>query len=81
MLPTLADTRVAHRAATAMAAYEADRLLTLLARHGGLPEGGAALMDVVRRRCRAYADAIEERDTAAQRLAEYESDQEESPCP
>jgi hypothetical protein len=82
MLPTLADTRVAHRAATATAAYEADRLLTLLARYGGLPESSPAVMDVVRRRCHAYATAITERDEAAQRLAEYESEREEEiPCP
>ncbi|MBN9074574.1 MAG: hypothetical protein J0H34_23805 [Rhizobiales bacterium] len=82
MSATLADTRSAYRAASATAAYEADRLLTLLARYGGLPESGAAVMDVVRRRCHAYATAIAERDEAAQRLTEYESEQqEESACP
>jgi hypothetical protein len=82
MSATLADTRITHRATNATAAYEADRLLTLLARYGGLPESGPTVMDVVRRRCHAYATAIEERDEAAQRLAEYESRQEEeTPCP
>jgi len=82
MSATLADTRIAHRAASATAAYETDRLLTLLARYGGLPESGAAVMDIVRRRCHAYATAIEERDEAARHLAEYGSERkEETPCP
>jgi hypothetical protein len=80
--PTHADVRSAHRAATATAAFDADRLRHLIARCDGLPESSRAAMDVVRRRCTAYATAIEERDEAAQRLAEYESERkEESPCP
>ncbi|WP_296740430.1 hypothetical protein [Mesorhizobium sp.] len=79
--PTFADHRSAHRAARDTAEHKAVCVLGMLARYGGIPEGGAALMDAFRAHCREYADAIDERDEAAARIMRFEPEEGATPCP